>query len=401
MKNILKYLKNIIKEHETPFYIYDADSIVKNVKELNRAGSLIDKDYKNFFAVKALPNPHILKLLKKEGMGFDCSSLAELVLVKNIGVTGSDIFFSSNNTPLEEYKMAYNLGAYINLDDINHIYFLKENNILPERICIRYNPGEEVRVGNKIIGKPKESKFGVTREQMIEGFLKAKELGVSKFGIHAMVVSNELSVESFSEISKIVFKLVKDLEEKGIKVDLVNLGGGFGIPYRPEDKKLNYSEVFDVIKKNYENIGLSGVRIVTENGRAITGPYGHLVSKVRNIKETYKNYVGLDACMSDLMRPGMYGAYHHISTLNESNDTCVYDVVGNLCENNDKFAIDRELPKLNVGDVVIIHDVGAHGHTMGFNYNGRLRCAEFLCIGDSCKMIRRKENLEDYFKTIV
>jgi diaminopimelate decarboxylase len=348
-----------------------------------------------------------MRVLWEEGMGFDCSSMTELVLTEKLGVRGESIMFTSNDTPADEYAKAKELGGVINLDDISHIPYLEEHAGMPELISMRYNPGP-LKEGNVIIGRPEEAKYGFTREQIIEGYRQARNLGAKRFALHTMVASNELNDDYFIETAQMLFDLVVEINEKlGIKIEFVNMGGGIGIPYRPEDEAVDYEYVSRGVKKAYEDTivanGLHPLRIVMENGRCITGPYGWLVSRVRHIKNTYKTYVGLEATMADLMRPGMYGAYHHITVLGKENEpaTETYDVTGSLCENNDKFAIDRRLPKVEVGDLVVIHNTGAHGHAMGFNYNGKLRSAELLLKPDrSVRMIRRAETIQDYFATL-
>lgn len=415
---------DLAKQFPTPFHLYHEETIRKTVRGLNEAFSWCP-GYKNHFAVKATPNPHIMQVLKEEGCGADCSSMAELVLSERMGLKGEDIMFTSNNTPLKEYQKAKELGAIVNLDDISHIDFLHGDG-LPELVSFRYNPGPS-RTGNVLIGDPKEAKFGTTSEQLLEGYRRCKELGVKRFGLHAMVVSNCLKVEELLETARMLFNLVLIMKDQlGITIELVNLGGGFGIPYRPDEKVIDVQAVGSGIHQIYKDMiqakGLQ-VRIVTECGRYITGPAGLLISRVTHRKKIYKNYVGLDACMANLMRPGMYNAYHHITIVpngeqvpglpdrnqempDNSKDliskTGIYDVVGGLCENNDKFAVDRALnADPRPGDVAVIHDSGAHGHSMGFNYNGKPRSAEYLyrCDG-SVLRIRRAETLEDIFSTV-
>ena len=396
----------IMEKYPTPFHIYDEKAIRENARRLKKAFEDLP-GFKEFFAVKALPNPYILKLLKEEGFGADCSSLPELILAEKAGITGEDIMFSSNDTPAEEFVKAKELGAYINLDDISHIEYLEKHAGLPEIVCFRYNPGP-LKEGNAIIGTPEEAKYGFTREQLFEGYRILKEKGVKRFGMHTMVASNELDPKYFVETARLLFELIVEIsKEVGIKFDFVNLGGGIGIPYRPEQEAVPYDVIVKGAKAAYdETIGASGldrVSVFLECGRVITGPYGYLVSQVRHLKHTYKDYVGLDSCMANLMRPGLYGAYHHITVLGKEKEALdhTYDVTGSLCENNDKFAINRELPEIEVGDLLAIHDSGAHGHAMGFNYNGKLRSAELLLREDgSVVMIRRAETIEDYFATL-
>lgn len=399
--------EKIIKIYPTPFYIYDEEGIRKTARELNETFSWVD-GFKNYFAVKALPNPHILNLLKEERMGADCSSLPELILAEKVGLKGEEIMFTSNNTPAKEFQYAKKLGAIINLDDITHIEFLeKAIGKPPELLCFRYNPGP-ARVGNSIIGNPKEAKYGLTKEQLFEAYKIAKKKGVKRFGLHTMVASNELNAEYIIETAKMLFELIVEISKKvRIRFEFVNLGGGIGIPYRPEQKQMDLEFVSRGIKKLYDQIivknNLAPLRIVTECGRAITGPHGYLVTTVIHEKNTYKKYVGVDASMANLMRPALYGAYHHETVLGKEKATKnhTYDVVGSLCENNDKFAIDRKLPKIDIGDILVIHDTGAHGHAMGFQYNGKLRCVELLLKPNgSVKQIRRAETVDDYFATL-
>jgi diaminopimelate decarboxylase len=408
-----EFIEQVAWEYPTPFHIYDEAAIRKNARALNDAFAWVpDTDgkpggFRNFFAVKALPNPHVMRVLWEEGMGFDCSSGTELVLTEKLGVRGESIMFTSNDTPAEEYARAAELGGVINLDDISHIPYLEKHVGMPELISMRYNPGP-LKEGNVIIGRPEEAKYGFTREQIIEGYRQARDLGVKRFALHTMVASNELNDDYFIETAQMLFDLVVEIHEKlGIRIEFVNMGGGIGIPYRPEDEAVDYEYVSRGVKQAYENTieanGLDPLRIVMENGRCITGPYGWLVSRVRHMKDTYKEYVGLEATMADLMRPGMYGAYHHITVLGKENEpaTETYDVTGSLCENNDKFAINRKLPPIEVGDLVAIHETGAHGYSMGFNYNGKLRHAELLLKPDgSVQQIRRAETTEDLLQTI-
>jgi diaminopimelate decarboxylase len=363
--------------------------------------------FKEFFAVKALPNPFILKILKEEGFGADCSSLPELILAERAGIVGEDIMLSSNDTPSEEFVKAKELGAYINLDDISHIAYLEKHAGLPEVICFRYNPGP-LKEGNAIIGKPEEAKYGFTRDQLFEGYRILRDKGVKRFGMHTMVASNELSPGYFVETARILFELIVEIsKELGITFEFVNLGGGIGIPYLPDQEPVAFEAVAKGVKEAYEATitanGLHPLKVFLECGRVITGPYGYLVSQVRHLKHTYKDYVGMDSCMANLMRPGIYGAYHHITVLGKEKEAAVlkYDVTGSLCENNDKFAINRPLPKVEIGDILVIHDTGAHGHSMGFNYNGKLRSAELLLRKNgSVVQIRRPETIEDYFATL-
>jgi diaminopimelate decarboxylase len=401
-------LEAIASRVSTPFHIYDEGAIVRNARAFYSAFSWVPGGFTNYFAVKALPNPHILDILKREGLGGDCSSLAELHLCDAAGMRGEDLFFTSNDTPAHEYLEAHRRGAIINLDDLSHIGFLERSlgGKLPAVLCFRYNPGP-LKEGNVIIGKPEDAKYGFTREQLFEGYRIARDKGVRRFGLHAMVASNELNPDYFVETAHMLFDLVVDLTAKlGVRFEFVNLGGGIGIPYRPTQTAVDLPYVGRRIKEVYERVivgsGLGPMRVVMECGRMITGPYGYLVTRVLHKKAIYKNYVGLDASMANLMRPGMYGSYHHITVPGrERGPTKVYDVTGSLCENNDKFAIDREIPDPEVGDLLVIHDTGAHGHAMGFNYNGKLRSAEVLWQGGtSIKVIRRAETLSDHFATL-
>lgn len=399
-------LEKIIEKYPTPFHIYDEKGMVEYARYFNLCFEW-NEGFKEFYAIKAAPNPYIMKILRKEGFGIDCSSMAELLLAEKVGMRGEEIMFTSNDTPAEEFKKAIELGAIINLDDISHIDFLNETTGMPDLVCFRYNPGA-LKGGNIIIGNPEDSKYGFTREQLFEGYKKLKSLGVKRFGLHTMVASNELDPDYFIETAEIVFDLIVDLhKELGIRFEFANLGGGIGIPYRSEHKPVNMKKVSKGIKERYESMiianGLAPLRIYFESGRAITGPFGFLVSKVLHLKETYKKYVGLDASMANLMRPALYGAYHHITVLGKEDQphTNLYDVTGSLCENNDKFAINRLLPEIKRGDIVVIHDTGAHGHSMGFNYNGKTRSAELLLRENGeVVQIRRRETIDDYFATL-
>lgn len=395
----------IASGHATPFHAYDEKGIVENARRLVKAFAW-NKGFKEYFAVKALPNPHIVKLLAAEGFGADCSSLPELVIADRAGIKGEAIMFTSNDTPATEFSRAKELGAIINLDDITHIPMLEAAAGIPDAICFRYNPGP-LREGNAIIGKPEEAKYGLTKPQLFEAYRITRDKGVKRFGIHTMVASNELNPQYFVDTAKMLFELVAELSQSlGITFEFVNIGGGIGIPYRPEQQPVNLELVSDGIRKAHEEMivgkGLPPLKLLMENGRMITGPYGFLVTTAIHEKHTYREYIGLDACMANLMRPALYGAYHHITVLGKENSPRdqVYDVVGSLCENNDKFAIQRPLPKIEMGDIVVIHDTGAHGHAMGFNYNGKLRSAELLLRQDgSVKQIRRAETVDDYLRT--
>ncbi len=400
-------LEELGRAYPSPFYIYDEKAIRANARRLLSAFSW-NTGFREYFAVKATPNPYMMKLLASEGFGADCSSGPELRLSALVGLEGEQVIFTSNDTPAYEYKQADALGAILNLDDITHIPFVEEAlGRLPETICFRYNPGA-LREGNAIIGHPEEAKYGFTREQILEGYTIARDKGVKRFGLHTMVASNELDASYFIETARMLFELALEIHEKvGIKISFINLGGGIGIPYRPEENAVDLDAVGQGIQMVYDELlqgtPLDSVALALECGRMVTGPYGYLVSKVRHVKHTYKHYIGLDACMANLMRPGMYGAYHHITV--PGKEQVVYDqicdVTGSLCENNDKFAIDRALPPLEVGDWVVIHDAGAHGHSMGFNYNGKLRCAELLLRENGeVVQIRRAETEDDLFATL-
>ena len=400
-------LTEIIRQYPTPFHIYDEAAIRSNVRNLLAAFAWVPQ-FKEYFAVKATPNPSILKVLREEGVGADCSSLAELVLAQRSGIVGENIMFSSNDTPANEFKKARELGAIINLDDISHIEFLEQHAGIPDVISFRYNPGPLMQSGNTIIGFPEQAKYGLTRTQIFEAYRIMRDKGVKRFGVHTMVISNELDPNSFIGTANMMFDLIVDLhKELGITFEFVNFGGGIGIPYKPEQQPVDLVYVGQGIRQAYEAKivanGLQPLRIAMECGRMITGPYGYLVATVLHKKEIYKNYVGLDACMANLMRPALYGSYHHITVVGKENLPLdhVYDVTGSLCENNDKFAIDRALPKMAVGDVVVIHDAGAHGFAMGFNYNGKLRSAELLLKpSGKVELIRRAETLDDYLATL-
>lgn len=401
-------LEEIIKKYPTPFHIYDEAGIVKNIRRFLKAFSWAP-NFREYFAVKATPNPYIMKLLKKEGVGADCSSLAELVLCEKVGLSGESIMFSSNDTPYVEYKKAMELGAIINLDDITHIAYIEENlGKLPETLCFRYNPGPLKEGGNDIIGLPEEAKYGMMHDQIIEAINYCKNHGVKKFGLHTMVVSNELDIKGLIGTARIMFNMAQDIKAKtGIEISFMDLGGGIGVAYKPEDTPVDFEALSAGIRKEYEEIliskGHSPISLAFECGRMVTGPYGYLVATAIHEKNIYKHYIGLDACMANLMRPALYGAYHHITVMGKENapKDHVYDVTGSLCENNDKFAIDRKLPKIDIGDRIVIHDAGAHGHAMGFNYNGKLRSAELLLHADgSVEQIRRAETLDDLFATL-
>lgn len=402
-------LVELAKKFPTPFYIYDEKAIRENVKYFYKAFSIFPS-FTEYFAVKALPNPYILKVLESEGCGGDCSSLPELMLCEKSGITGRRIMFTSNDTPAQEFVYAQKLGAIINLDDITHIDFLKNalGGKLPDTICFRYNPGPLKEGGNSIIGKPEEAKYGLTKEQMIHAYKICKAEGVKHFGIHTMVASSELNPDFFVDTARIVFELILEVQKEcGVNIEFADLGGGVGIPYRPGQKKVDLDYVAKGIKVLYDKMivpaGLDPLKLCFECGRPITGPYGWLVTKAIHEKNIYRNYIGVDASMADLMRPGMYGAYHEVTVSGKENapKDYVYDVSGSLCENCDKFAVQRNLPKIEMGDLLIIHDAGAHGRAMGFNYNGKLRAGELLLRSDgTVKEIRRRETIEDYFATL-
>ncbi len=400
-------LRDVIKKFPTPFHIYDEKKIRDNFRRLREAFAWAP-DFREHFAIKATPNPYIVEIMARDGAGTDCSSIAELFISAAAGVTGEKIILTSNDTPAEEFRKALELGAIINLDDITHIDYLERNARLPEIISFRYNPADIMNDGNDIIGRPSEAKYGLTRAQIFDAYKICLERGIKRFGLHTMIASNERKASTFIYTARIMFELAAKIKHQlGIKFEFVNLGGGLGIPYRPDELPVDLHMVGEGVKKLFHEIlvpsGLGDVRLAMESGRAMTGSAGWLVSTVLHKKNTYKNYVGLDSCMSDLMRPALYDAYHHITVLGKENLPCteVYDVTGSLCENNDKFAIDRRLPQIDVGDVVIIHDTGAHGHAMGFNYNGKLRSAELLIRDDgNVELIRRAETLDDYFATL-
>ncbi|MCI6479387.1 MAG: diaminopimelate decarboxylase [Spirochaetia bacterium] len=400
-------LQTLTEKYETPFYLYDEKAIRENIRRFTKAFSIFP-GFKEHFAVKACPNPYILKILRSEGCGADCSSLPELILAENAGIAGEDVMFTSNETPAKEYIYANLKGNIINLDDITHIPFLEKTlGFLPEIISFRYNPGP-LKEGNAIIGKPEEAKYGLTEEQIFEAYKICKDKGVKRFGLHTMVASNELNPDYFVETATLLFNLAAKVKEKvGITFEFVNLGGGLGIPYKPGDKAVDYDYIARGIKDAYDAIvvpaGLDPLKIYWECGRPITGPYGWLVTRAIHEKHIYRDYIGVDASMADLMRPGMYGAYHEVTVSGKENapKNKVYDVVGSLCENCDKFAVQRQLPEIQIGDLLIIHDAGAHGRAMGFNYNAKLRCGELLLRQDgSVVEIRRRETIDDYFATL-
>ena len=395
------------KEFPTPFHLYDEKGIRQTARALNKAFSWCP-DFKEYFAVKALPNPAILRILKEEGCGLDCSSMTELMLAKALDFSGEEIMFSANAMPPEEFDYARELNAFVNLDDITHIDVLKDHGGIPECICCRYNPGGDFAIGNTIMGNPGEAKYGFTRAQMTEGLIKLKELGAKSFGIHAFLSSNTTDNSYYPGLARLLFQVAVELhQETGLKLAFVNLSGGVGIPYRPDEAAPNVDAIGQGVRKAYEEVfgplNIRDVAIKTELGRHMTGPHGWLVTTATSRKDTYRHYIGLDACAANLMRPAMYGAYHHIHVAGKRDlpEEYVYDITGSLCENNDKFAIHRPLPWIDMGDTVVIHDTGAHGFSMGYNYNGKLRSAEVLYKEDgSFQLIRRAETAKDYFATL-
>ena len=403
----LEQLREIERTYPTPFYLYDEKGIRENAARLKQAFSW-NRGYKEYFAVKATPNPFLLNILKDMGCGTDCSSMTELMMSRACGFSGSDIMFSSNDTPPEEFAYAEKLGAIINLDDITHIQCLEETlGHIPETISCRFNPGGLFKISNDIMDNPGDSKYGMTAEQIGQAFKILKEKGAKHFGIHAFLASNTVTNEYYPMLAKILFELaVKLKEETGVHIAFINRSGGIGIPYRPDQEPNDILAIGDGVRRVYEEIlvpaGMDDVALCTELGRFMMGPYGALVTKAIHEKHTYKEYVGVDACAVNLMRPAMYGAYHHITVMGREDEPCtrMYDVVGSLCENNDKFAIDRMLPEIKKGDLLFIHDAGAHGFAMGYNYNGKLKSAELLLKEDgTVEMIRRAETPEDYFAT--
>jgi diaminopimelate decarboxylase len=396
-------ISTITAQYPTPYYVYDTAGIQSAARKLNAAFAW-NSGFRNFFAVKATPNPAILKLLTAEGMGLDCSSLPELMLAERAGVTGEGIMFSSNDTAASEFAKAHQLEATINLDDISHLDELEKAAGLPDLLCFRYNPGNRIK-GNAIIGQPEQAKFGVPHEQLVAAYRLAQQKGIRRFGLHAMIASNNLDYRQAASIAQALFALAEEVKrELQIEFEFINLGGGIGIPYRPEEAEFDLEAYAAAVKTHYQTELSYQPKLYMECGRYMTGPYGFLVSRVLHIKRGYKTFLGLDASMHNLMRPGMYGAYHHITILGkeQAKPGVIYDVTGSLCENNDKFAIDRQLPQAEIGDIVVIHDAGAHGHAMGFNYNGKLRSAELLLNANGeVTLIRRAETPDDYFATLV
>ena len=406
----LEQVKDIVKTYPTPFHIYDEKAIRENAKKVKKAFAW-NKGFREYFAVKATPNPFLIDILKEEGCGVDCSSMTELFMAEKMGFAKDKmtdgIMFSSNATPAEDFVYAKKLGAIINLDDFTHIDFLGKTAGIPERICCRFNPGGMFTISTAIMDNPGDAKYGFTKEQMIEGFKILKEKGVKEFGIHAFLASNTVTNEYYPTLAKVLFETAVELKEKtGANITFINLSGGIGIPYRPEQEPNDIMVIGEGVRKVYEEVlvpaGMGDVALFTELGRFMMGPYGGLVTQTLHAKHIYKEYIGCDACACNLMRPAMYGAYHHITVLGKENAVCdhKYDITGSLCENNDKFAIDRMLPEIELGDYLFIHDAGAHGFSMGYNYNGKLRSAELLLKEDgSVQMIRRAETVDDYLAT--
>ena len=405
----LDQAKTIAAQIPTPFHIYDEAGIRRNARAL-KAAFAWNKGFREYFAVKATPNPSILKLLMEEGCGCDCSSYTELLLAEAVGCTGKDIMFSSNVTPEQDMRKAYEMGAYINLDDATHVEFLNQvtGGSLPETVCLRYNPGGSFTLGNTIMDMPQDAKYGMSEEQMLDSIKRLMELGTRHFGIHAFLASNTTTNEYYPELASRLFKLAVRLRNAtGCHFSFINLSGGVGVDYRPEQPCADIALIGAGVHQQFDQIlkpeGMDDIAIFTELGRFMLAPYGHLVTTVLHHKHIYREYVGVDACAANLMRPAMYGAYHHITVLGKENAPLdhVYDVTGGLCENNDKFAVDRSLPNIEIGDILVIHDTGAHGHAMGYNYNGKLRSAEVLLREDgSFKLIRRAETPADYFATL-
>lgn len=402
-----KQLREMVKTYPTPFHLYDEKGIRENAGRLKKAFAW-NTGFREYFAVKATPNPFIIDILKKEGCGVDCSSMTELMMVQAMGYEGQEIMFSSNDTPPEEFKLAKELGAVINLDDFTHIDFLEKTiGTIPETISCRYNPGGLFKISNDIMDNPGDAKYGMTTEQLFEAFKVLKAKGARYFGIHAFLASNTVTNEYYPALAKVLFELaVKLKEETGADLRFINLSGGIGIPYRPDQEANDIDAIGAGVKRVYEETltpaGMGDVALYTELGRYMLGPYGCLVTKAIHEKHTHKEYIGVDACAVNLMRPAMYGAYHHITVMGKENQVCdhKYDIVGSLCENNDKFAIDRMLPEIKRGDLLVLHDTGAHGFSMGYNYNGKLRSAEVLLKEDgSTRLIRRAETPKDYFAT--
>ncbi len=410
----LEQLQGIVREHPTPFHLYDERGIRETARALRRAFAW-NPGFREYFAVKATPNPQILKILREEGCGVDCSSLTELMMSDRCGFAGEEIMFSSNDTPAEEFALAHQLGAVINLDDLTHVDFLRNTiGTIPKKISCRYNPGGtftlgESKEGFQVMDKPSDAKYGMTRTQIAQAFARLKELGAEEFGIHAFLASNTISNDYYPALASILFQMAVELkEETGCHITFINLSGGVGVPYRPDQPANDIAVIGEGVRRAYEEIlvpaGMGDVSLCTELGRFLLAPHGCLVTTAIHEKHIYKEYIGVDACAANLMRPAIYGAYHHITVMGKEGTPCdhMYDVVGSLCENCDKFAVDRMLPKIDMGDLLVIHDAGAHGHAMGYQYNGRLRSAELLLQEDgSTRLIRRAETPEDYFATAI
>lgn len=402
----LEQLQEIDKTYKTPYHLYDEKGIRENAQKVKQAFAW-NKGFREYFAVKATPNPFLIQILKEYGCGVDCSSYTELYMSEKMGFHGDDIMFSSNATPAREFQYARKLDAIINLDDFTHIAFLEETAGIPEKICCRFNPGGMFKISTSIMDNPGDAKYGFTKEQLIEGFRILKEKGVKTFGLHAFLASNTVTNEYYPTLAKVLFGTAVELKEKtGVNIKFINLSGGVGIPYRPDQEPNDILAIGESVRKVYEEIlvpaGMGDVALYTEMGRFMMGPYGCLVTKAIHEKHIYKEYIGCDACASNLMRPAIYGAYHHITVMGKENEPCdhKYDITGSLCENNDKFAVDRMLPKIDIGDYLVIHDTGAHGFAMGYQYNGKLRSAELLLKEDgTVQMIRRAETVEDYLAT--
>ena len=403
----LEQLQEITKTYPTPFYLYDEKGIRENAKALKEAFAW-NPGYKEYFAVKATPNPFLINILREYGCGCDCSSMTELMLSEALGIKGEDIMFSSNDTPAEEFAYAAKIGAIINLDDYTHIDFLEKTiGYIPETISCRFNPGGVFQISNDIMDNPGDAKYGMTTEQLFDAYRVLQQKGAKHFGLHAFLASNTVTNEYYPMLAKVLFELAVRLKkDTGADIRFINLSGGIGIPYRPDQEPNDIRVIGEGVRKVYEEVlvpaGMGDVAIYTELGRFMLGPYGCLVTKAIHEKHTYKEYIGVDACAVNLMRPAMYGAYHHITVMGKEDEPCdhTYDVTGSLCENNDKFAIDRQLPKIDKGDLLVIHDTGAHGYAMGYNYNGKLKSAELLLKEDgSVQLIRRAETPKDYFAT--
>lgn len=404
----LEQLKELSNEFPTPYHLYDEKGIRENARKLYKAFSW-NKGFKEYFAVKATPNPEILKILNEEGCGMDCSSLTELMLCERCGITGEDIMFSSNDTPTEDFLLADKLGSIINLDDITHIDYLEKTiGHIPEKVCCRYNPGGNFEISNTIMDTPGDAKYGLTKPQMFQAFRLLRDKGVKEFGIHAFLASNTVTNDYYPTLAAVLFRLAVELKnELDVHITFINLSGGIGIPYREDQMSADILDIGERVRKVYNQIlvpaGMGDISLYSELGRFMLAPYGCLVTTALHQKHTHKDYIGVDACACNLMRPAMYGAYHYITVMGKENAPAdyLYDIVGGLCENNDKFAIDRWLPRIDNGDFLVIHDTGAHGHSMGYNYNGKLRSAEvMLCEDGSAKLIRRAETPDDYFATL-